>query len=151
MNSSILYLKSQFFFGWNWLFKGKGFPKIIEWILQYPAKGDLWEMESFKIRLQSFQSFFYKYCKFKSFRFFKKMSPFHKAAFIKDVINFSGFLTPPPPIVIKRLFLRNPPLKRRLFSAYPPPVKKKKLTHFSPDICTKFSMYTKVFYTNCDF
>ena len=43
-----------------------------------------------------------------------------KAAFIKDVIKFSGFLTPPPPFVIKRLFLWDPPLKRRLFSAYPP-------------------------------
>ena len=73
-----------------------------------------------------------------------------KGAVHKRRHQFFNIFDTPSPIVIKRLFLRDPLLKRHLFLIYPP--KKNFLTHFSPNFQkSKFSIYNKVVYANCNF
>ena len=69
-----------------------------------------------------------------------------RSAFIKDVINYSGFLTHPL-FVIKCLFFKDVYFRDTL----PPPVKIIFMAHFSPFINAKFFPSTKVFYRNLNF
>ena len=70
--------------------------------------------------------------------------------FIKDVINFSRFLAPPP-FVIKRLYLR--PLKCLFCNSPSIPGEKKKKILLSPTIKfpDKFYVFSKMFYSYGNF